>query len=176
MKIHVTDADGFSRRSQDADLAVVVISRADIEACRVGSAIQRLMLFSDDAAQVHRFAGRMMLAVEGYDADPRPLVLIPECVRFFRALDAQWNCWLQFLVPEPDQLQLIVLMLVDVDVEVGGGCGPLTGWRLRHPEQLAGALERLFSGMNALHEAFDVPEAHNEAMTAAVIAALGLPA
>ena len=28
--------------------------------------------------------------------------------------------------------------------------------------------------MNVLHETFDVPEAHNEAMTAAVIAALGL--
>jgi hypothetical protein len=174
MKIHVTEADGFARRSQDADLAVVVISRADVEACRVGSTVQRLMLFSDDAAQVHRFAGRMMLAVEGYDADPRPLVLIPECVRFFRALDAQWNHWLHFLVPEPDQLQLMVLMLVDV--EVGDRCGPLTGYRLRHPEQLVGVLERLFSGMNELHEAFDVPEARNEAMTAAVIAALGLPA
>src|SRR6218665_1424675 len=104
MEIRITDADGFGRLSPKADLAVVVITRADIEALRVGSTVERLLLFSDDATQVLRFAGRMVIQVEGYDDDPRPLVLIPECVRFFRAVDAQWSYWLHFLLPLCDQL------------------------------------------------------------------------
>lgn len=99
MEIRITDADGFGRLSPKADLAIVVITRADIEAFRVGSTVERLLLFSDDANQVMRFAGRMVIQVEGYDDDPRPLPLIPECVRFFRAVDAQWGYWLHFLPP-----------------------------------------------------------------------------
>lgn len=172
MQIRITDADGFNRLSAGADLAVVVFARADVERCRVGSTVERLMLFSDGAAQVRRFAGRMVLQVEGYDDDPRPLLLIPECVRFFRAVDKQWNHWLHFLLPQPEQLRLILLMLVDVDLQERQE--HQTGYRLRHPEQLHRVLERLFVSMNILHETFDVPESHNRAMTAAVVSALGL--
>ena len=68
---------------------------------------------------------------------------------------------------------LILLMLVDVDLQEEDRRLP-PGYRLRHPAQLGRVLQRLFMSMNVLHETFDVPEAHNEAMTAAVIAALGL--
>ena len=40
--------------------------------------------------------------------------------------------------------------------------------------ELGRVLERLFASMNVLHETFDVPQAHNESMTEAVVAALGL--
>lgn len=172
MQIRITDAAGFDRMSPGADLAVVVISRADIEEFRVGNTVGHLMLFSDDAAQVRRFAGRMVVQVEGYDDDPLPLLLIPECVRFFRAVDAQLNHWLHFLVPLPDQLKLILLMLVDVELQEDSGAQ--AGYRLRQPAQLGRVLERLFASMNVLHETFDVPQAHNESMTEAVVAALGL--
>ena len=62
---------------------------------------------------------------------------------------------------------------VDVDLQEEDRRLP-PGYRLRHPAQLGRVLQRLFMSMNVLHETFDVPEAHNEAMTAAVIAALGL--
>lgn len=117
MDITMTDAEGFDRHSQHADLAIILISRADIEAMRVSSTVERLMLLSEDAEQVFRFAGRVVLQINGYDDDPRPLVQIPECVRFFRAVDAQWRYWLHFLLPIPDQLQLIVLMLIDLQVQ-----------------------------------------------------------
>ena len=171
-EIRITNAEGFDRAAQGADLAVV-IARADIETCQVGGTVARLMLFSDNAVQGHRFAGRMVVQVEGYDDDPRPLLLIPECVRFFRAVNAQWSHWLHFLLPQPDQIKLILLMLVDVDLQEEDRRLP-PGYRLRHPAQLGRVLQRLFMSMNVLHETFDVPEAHNEAMTAAVIAALGL--
>lgn len=172
MDITITDADGFGRHSPRADLAIVVITRADIESLRVGSTVERLLLFSDDAMQVMRFAGRMVVQVEGYDDDPRPLLLIPECVRFFRAVDAQWNYWLHFLLPLPDQLNLILLMLVDV-LPLSRKRGEIS-YQLRDPEQLGHVLRRLFEAMNTLHETFDVPMSHNEAMTAAVVAALGV--
>lgn len=94
-------------------------------------------------------------------------------MRFFRAVNAQWSHWLHFLLPQPDQIKLILLMLVDVDLQEEDRRLP-PGYRLRHPAQLGRVLQRLFMSMNVLHETFDVPEAHNEAMTAAVIAALGL--
>jgi hypothetical protein len=52
---------------------------------------------------------------------------------------------------------------------------PRAGYRLRHREQLGRVLERLFVSMNVLHETFDVPPAFNEAMTALLVSALGLP-
>jgi len=172
MEISITDADGFDRLSPKADLAIVVITRTEIEAFKVGSTVERLLLFSDDSEQVLRFAGRMVVQVEGYDDDPRPLLLIPECVRFFRAVDAQWNYWLHFLLPLPDQLNLILLMLMDVQPLSRQGAE--IGYQLRDPEQLGRVLHRLFTAMNTLHETFGVPLSLNKAMTAAVVAALGM--
>src|SRR6218665_2913861 len=83
MEITMTDADGFDRLSQHADLVIVLISRAGIEGMR-GGGVELLKVLSDDGELVYRFAGRVVVQVEGYDADPRPLVQVPECVRFFR--------------------------------------------------------------------------------------------
>ncbi len=173
MEISITDADGFGRLAPKADLIFLIISRADIEAFRVGSTVERLLLLSDDAEQVMRFAGRVVIQVDGYDHDPRPLLLIPECVRFFRAVDAQWSYWLHFVMPLPDQLNLILLMLVDVRPLLRRGAE--IGYQLRDPEQIGRVLHRLFHAMNTLHETFGVPLSLNKAMTAAVVAALGLP-
>lgn len=173
MHIRVTDAEGFEQLSQEADLVIVTIQRADIEGLRVGSAVERLLLLSDNAEQVRRFAGRMLVLVEGYDEDPRPLLLIPECVRFFRAVTAQWNYWLHFLLPLPDQLTLIVLM--QVDVQPAAHKEGLDGFALREPGQLGAVLHGLFGAMNTLHDTYGIPPAHGEAMTEAVVNALGLP-
>src|SRR6218665_3452387 len=67
MEITTTDADGFDRLSQHADLVIVLISRADIEVMRVAGTVERLKLFNDDAELVYRFAGRVVVQVEGYD-------------------------------------------------------------------------------------------------------------
>lgn len=171
MEIRFTDADGFDRQAPGSDLAVLLISRQDIAAFKVGSVVERLMLFSDCREHVQRFAGRMVLQVEGYDHDPRPLVLIPEVVRFFRAVDAQWNYWLHFLMPEVDQLRLILLMLVDVEQVTR--LQEAVGYALLKPEQMDEVIGRLLFAMEKLHEAFDVPLTHAEAMIAAVRRAVG---
>lgn len=172
MEIRLTDAGGFERHASQADLAIVLFSREEVEAQRVGGAVERLMLFSDDAQNVQRFAGRMVLMFSGYDEDPRPLVRIPECVRFFRAVDRQWSYWLHFLRPDPEVLNLAMLLLVDVE-PTASGAGQV-GYALREPMQLPALLERWFRAMNTLHDAFGVPLSHNEAMTAAALAAFGV--
>lgn len=172
MEIRFTDADGFDQQAQGADLAVLLISRQDIVTLKVGSVVERLMLFSDCREHVERFAGRMVLQVEGYDDDPRPLVLIPEVVRFFRAVDAQWSYWLHFLMPEEvEQIRLILLMLVDVKM-VASHRGSV-GYSLLNREQMDEAIKRLVFAMEKLHEAFDIPLTHAEAMIAAVMRAVG---
>src|SRR6218665_1831362 len=45
MEITMTDADGFDRLSQHADLVIVLISRADIEAMRGAGAVELLAAF-----------------------------------------------------------------------------------------------------------------------------------
>lgn len=170
MEIRFTDVDGFDSQADGADLAVIVFTRAEIEAGRVGSAVERLLLFSDDAVQVRRFAGRVVLMFNGYDADPRALPQIPECVRFFRNVDSQWSYWLHFLLPDPEVLRLAVLLIVDVQVSARGQVE--VGYELRDPAQLAGVLDRWFTAMNALHDANGVDATFNEAQTAAVMRAI----
>jgi hypothetical protein len=171
MDVRLVDADGFDRHAGEAEFAILQFSREEVAAQRIGSAVERLMLFSDDAKHVRHFAGRMAFAFAGYDEDSRPVVQIPECVRYFRAVDRQWNYWLHFLRPDPEVLNLAMLLLLDVEA-VAAGAGRI-GYALREPKQLPRLLERWFRAMNVLHDAFGVPPSHNETMSAAVLAAIG---
>lgn len=170
MDILISNADGFDRHAGRADVAVITFTREEVETGRIGSAIERLLLLSDRADHVLRFAGRVVLMFEGYDHDPRPLVEIPACVSFIRAVDQHWNYWLHFLLPEPDVLKLLILMLVDAEPCLQEG--ERARYRVCDPVKLAQTLERLFAAMNALHDANRVPEAVNRAITAATMRSL----
>jgi hypothetical protein len=170
MEIRFSDADGFDGGADGADMAAVLFTRAEVEAGFIGSAVERLMLFSDDSRHVRRFAGRMAILFSGYDSDARPLVQIPDCVRFFRGIDAHWSYWLHFLLPDPEVLRLVLLLRVDVEVRMKQG--QQVGYGLRRPAQLADVLRRWFAAMNALHDAHGIDEAFSRARTTAVMAAL----
>lgn len=170
MEIRFTDADGFDALAAGADLAVIVFTRAEVESGHVGSATERLMLFSDDTQHVRRFAGRVVLLFSGYESDPRPLPGIPECVWFFRGVDAQWSYWLHFLVPDPEVLRLPVLLSVDVHSRAGRSRE--IGYTLSEPFQLAMMMQRWLTAMNALHDAHGIDDAFNEAQTRALLRAI----
>lgn len=170
MEIKFLDADGFDRHAHTADLAVVLLTRSEIELGNVGSTVERLMLFSDDEKNVRRYEGRVALMFEGYDADPRSLVEIPECVRFFRAVDRQWSYWLHFLMPQPDVLNLVVLLLVDV--QMTSVESDLRQFAIKDPDQLRTLLSRLFTSMNTLHRNFGLSELANRHRSNAVLASL----
>ena len=171
MEIRFSDADGFDAQADGADMAAVLFTRAEVEAGRVGSAVERLMLFSDDSRHVRRFAGRVALLFSGYDRDPRPLVQIPDCVRFFRGIDAHWSYWLHFLLPNPEMLRLALLLRLDVEIRMQQG--QQVGYGLRRPTELADVLQRWFAAMNALHDAHGIDEAFSRGRMSAVMAALG---
>lgn len=174
MEFRTTDADGFGGASQDADMAIVLITRQEIEASNIASTVERLAMLSNTANHVQHFAGRVAIHVTGYDDDPRPLVLIPECVGFFRAVNAQWNYWLHFLVPDADLLKLIVLLLIDVEVhEVQGGH---IGYAVGDMRQLHAVRDGLFEAMDQLHARFGVPASDGELTKALVRAALDIDA
>lgn len=170
MEIIVSDADGFDRHAGSADLAVVLFTRSEIEAAAVGSAVERLMLFSDVEENVRGYEGRVALMFEGYDADPRSLVEIPECVAFFRAVDRQWSYWLHFLVARPDALNLAFLLLADVR-PLSLGSDHRT-FAVNDPDQLTNLLVRLFSSMNTLHANYDIPDLVNRRRTETVLRSL----
>jgi hypothetical protein len=102
-----------------------------------------------EGTKVRRYEGRVVLLFDGYDADPRSLVEILECVDFFRAVDRQWSYWLHFLVARPDALNLAFLLLAEVR--------PLSldsehrTFAVNDPDQLANLLARLFASMNTSH-------------------------
>jgi hypothetical protein len=170
VEIIVSDADGFDRYAGSADLAVVLFTRAEIEAAAVGSAVERLMLFSDVEENVRKYEGRVALMFEGYDSDTRSLVEIPECVAFFRAVDREWSYWLHFLVARPDALNLAFLLLADVR--------PLSlnsdrrTFAVNDPDQLTNLFALLFNSMNTLHTNYGVPDLANRRRTEIVLRSL----
>jgi hypothetical protein len=170
VEIIVSDADGFERHANSADLAIVLFTRSEIEAAAVGSAVERLMLFSDVEENVRRYEGRVALLFEGYDSDPRSLVEIPECVAFFRAVDRQWSYWLHFLVARPDALNLAFLLLADVrPLSLDGD---RRTFAVNDPDQLTNLLARLFASMNTLHVNYGVPDLVNLRRTETVLQSL----
>lgn len=170
VEIIVSDADGFDRHAGSADLAVVLFTRSEIEVAAVGSAVERLMLFSDVEENVRRYEGRVALMFEGYDSDPRSLVEIPECVAFFRAVDREWSYWLHFLVARPDALNLAFLLLADVR-PLSLGSDRRT-FAVNDPDQLTNLLARLFSSMNTLQANYDIPDLVSRRRTEAVLRSL----
>ncbi len=170
MEIIISDAGGFDRHAGAADLAIILFTRSEIESAAVGSAVERLMLFSDVEDNVRRYEGRMALMFEGYDTDPRSLVEIPECVAFFRAVDRQWSYWLHFLVARPDALNLAFLLLADIrPLAIAGDSRTFA---VNDPDQLTKLLERLFTSMNTLHANYEISELANRRRTETVLRSL----
>jgi hypothetical protein len=170
MKFILANSHGLREHAHDADAAVLVFTRTEIELQRVDVAVDRLRALSEDGAKVRRLAGKMVLMFEGYDTDARSLVEIPACVRFFRAIDREWSYWLHFLVPAPDVISLALLMLLDV--KVGARDKVRSAFQVEARADLEALMTRLFDKMNALHYEFNIPEQLNREITEAVMTAL----
>lgn len=170
MKFILANSRGLREHTHDADIAVLVFTRTEIELQQVDVAVDRLRALSEDGAKVRRLAGKTLLMFEGYDTDTRSLVEIPACVRFFRAIDREWSYWLHFLVPAPDVISLALLMLLDV--KVGARDKDRSAFEVEALADLEALMTRLFDKMNALHDEFNIPEQLNREITEAVMTAL----
>lgn len=170
MKFNLANSHGLREHAHDAEIAVLVFTRTEIELQQVDVAVDRLRALSEDGAKVRRLAGKTLLMFEGYDTDTRSLVEIPACVRFFRAIDREWSYWLHFLVPAPDVISLALLMLLDV--KVGARDKDRSAFEVEALADLEALMTRLFDKMNALHDEFNIPEQLNREITEAVMTAL----
>jgi hypothetical protein len=160
--------DATREQLLEFDLAICSFSRLEVEAARVGGAVDRLMELSDDDAVARHLEGRLALVFDGYDDDPRELYEIPEVVQFFRAVTAAWPMWFHFLERRGPSLGVAVRLLVDARVaERGSDCRADVD-----RDVLQAALMRMFEGMNALHARLRLPSTHTCRSTDLIVRAV----
>lgn len=166
--VYLQDISSFDAETSQGDLVILTISRADVEAHAIGRTVDALLKLSDSEVAFRRFESRLVLLVEGYDDDPRPLNRIPEARKFIRSLNASWNYWYHYLLPEKTVFEPLLTCLVDLDVLTQGGGQVLSV--LKDPEAARRTVVGLFTPVNALYERYGVGLAANKAMTNKVAA------
>ena len=83
-----TDAEGLANFNDEA-LVVLDLTRTEIEAGNISSALERLMALTDSKETALRFQESLLIHITGYDNDPRELVEVPEVRTFFGKLIQQ---------------------------------------------------------------------------------------
>lgn len=126
----------------DVELLVLVLGRAEVEACAVGRVVDDLMRLSEDERLRRQLAHGVVLTCSGYDSDPREVWQIPEVRQFLQALCGQWNLFAHFLAPIPDAWGVLLLSLVDAQAEGQAGDRQFGSVDADQVEQLLARLER----------------------------------
>lgn len=171
IKAHLVNADRFAKLALEGDIAVLCLSKREIDAGLVGDAVDRLMVLTDRLEVIERYTDSLAICFDGFDDDPREVYEIPEVVRFFRAVDAQWGgFWLHFVEKSSFTMSLLIRLLCDVKVQRKNG--KMVGFSFERPEQFQQELLRLFGSMNALYGRCNFGEARNRLMTKRVMAAV----
>lgn len=126
----------------DVDLLVLMLGRAEVEACAVGRVVDDLMRLSEDSRLRRQLAHGVLLTCSGYDADPREVWQVPEVRRFLQALCEQWNQFAHFLAPIPDAWGVLLLSLVESRPEGRSGDRQFGSVDTDQVAQLLAQLER----------------------------------
>lgn len=161
--VYLQDISSFDAETSQGDLIILTISRADVESHAIGRTVDALLKLTDSDVAFRRFESKLVVLVEGYDDDPRPLNRIPEARRFIRSLSAAWGYWFHYLVPDPRIFEPVLTCLVDMDVVTQGGGQVLS--LLKDPEAARRTVVGLFTPVNSLYERYGVGLAANKAMT-----------
>jgi hypothetical protein len=163
MHITFTDGTSFDAKAHLGDFIILQFSRAEVERGLIGDALDRLRLISDDREKFCRFENSVVFIFEGYDQDPREVQEIPEVVKFFRTLTAQWPYWLHFIqrdIQEQDNLSLVLRLLNDC--EIVSVSADRCGTRYKDMNKVAESIDRLFEGMVTLYEFHDYEESKGD--------------
>lgn len=165
----VGDSKTFHASVDDADFIVVEFGRKQVEAGLTGDAVDRLMLLSDSLEYVNKFKSEITFSFAGYDSDKREIYEIPECVNFLRKVTENWPYWLHFAETRANTVKMLVLMLSGSTVveRKDGMVGSTV-----NAEEFGNVLNRLFHGMNELHETYGISEDVNKELTHATLAAI----
>lgn len=159
VEVLVTDADGFAENELPA-LAVLDISRREIESGNIASALERLLVMVDTREAVYRYRESVLIQVRGYDNDPRELPEIREVRTFFARLTQEWPDWFWFLCRRVGAIQLLLSLLCKVKIHRAPGS---FGTEFVDKNELQRTIMDLFSRGNALFESYGVTDVEAEA-------------
>lgn len=166
-----TDADGLANFNEEA-LVVLDLTRTEIEAGNISSALERLMALTDSKETALRFQESLLIHITGYDNDPRELVEVPEVRAFFGKLIQQWPNWLWFLMRSVGAIPLLMGLICQVKVNRRED---LVGMEFLDRHELAQKMLDLFERGNAMFLAFGITPAQSEASAASACAELVSP-
>ncbi len=141
-------------RESGVDWLSVIVPRSDVEGCIIAPTLNVLQSVLADSETVRLFQGRVDIAFEGWDSDPRELYEILEVRTFMARLDEEWPYWLYFLSTERQALRMIAFCLCHAR-RVGSELAQVP------PDVLALFLMTHFSAVNELFAAFGLDESMN---------------
>ncbi len=148
-------------REAGVDFLTVMISRESVEAGDLSPALGSLSALVESRESARHFLGRVDLAIDGYDDDPRELFEVPEVRAYLAALDAQFPYWFPFLCLETEALKLVTFSLCDIE-RVASGLVEID------TEDLRDFLVRHFGAMNHFFELYELGEDRNEEISGAI--------
>lgn len=151
-KIFLTDADGFAANSEPA-FVILHISRKEIEACAIASALERLHVLTDTRAAVLEYRESLAFVVSGYDTESRELAEIPEVRAYFSRLSSEWPHWLWFLSRGTGSIPLLLSLLSRVRILRQGR---KFSTEFADLDGVRAVLHDLFRRGNALFAAYDI--------------------
>jgi hypothetical protein len=139
-----------------------MISRRAIDAMDVASVVNTLkpLLASKDEAWRHR--GQLVLAIDGYEDDPRELVDVPKVRVFLYMLNEAWPYWAYFFNQVDSTITLFLACICGQDY-LGGGAVNM------NPHKLRAVVARGFEAMNSLFEKHGFPSAELENISLGLI-------
>lgn len=149
------------------DIAILSISRREVEENDLQSVLDRLKVFSVTREDAAKYRGQISLHVDGYEDDARELVDIPQVRALLRRLANEWRYWAFFLCRLDSSVALLVSCAAGAEFPGGGAV-------VADPVRLPIVIQQGFDGMNELWDRFGFPEQENEAHTQGLLEALGL--
>jgi hypothetical protein len=142
------------------ELLAIAITRESVVTGDVRPLVDKLSrLVATREAAVH-WEGKLTLAFEGWDDDPRETAEIPEIRAYFLDVTAEWPYWLHFCEKVGDTVPHVLRLLCRGHREqVRAG---MVGWQFDDPRDISRQLLLLFGYMNDLYDRLDLPEEMNE--------------
>lgn len=105
----------------EIDYLGFLFDRSEVESKNLDRFLNTFKPIIGTCEMISRFRGKIDIAFNGYDDDPRELFLIEEVRDFIKMLDEQFPYWFYFLDTASHGLKLIMFSLCRIDEITNGG-------------------------------------------------------
>lgn len=139
-----------------------MLSRDKVEALDIDAPLRALQAMAATAATAREFAGRVHVAFDGYNDDPREVYEVPAVRSFVMKLTEQFPHWFHFMNKVDDSLLVILKCLTQPQPVVISDGRVATSVDVDEFNRVALGL---FTRMNALYADLGLTERENAATT-----------